>query len=593
MSTLYRKYRPQVFREAVGQNHIKVTLQNEIQTGKTAHAYLFCGPRAVGKTTFARLFAKAVNCPERKDGDFEPCNECQICQEITTNKSLDIIEIDAASHTGVDNIRDNIIAGARISPSKNKYKVFIIDEVHMLSINAFNALLKTLEEPPKNVIFILCTTEVHRMPATVISRCERFDFRRIGIDDVVKKLNHIVKAENIKVDEKILKAIARQSEGHMRDAESLLGQIISISGKEVRMEDADLVIPRSDTNEIVKLIEMLFKKDATSSVDLINNLLDNGVNLERFLTDFIEILRKIMLGKVNIALEEKLGTDIGEEFEMKLNEIKKDITLPVLIVILEKFIEAKSKIKSSFIAQLPIELAIIEICLTTGNQPSQNFTANHNTTRNNPVIKNTELPPIKNVNPTPPPIMPSIPNNINDVKIDNTEKIEVENKEESKAQITESNIDKELLLSRWNEFLARIKKYNHSLSFVLKVCQPREVIGNKVRLAFKYKFHRDRINEIKIKELVEKALTEVYGALLKIEAIIDENLEIEMKNSEENTAKEETPAPDLVFNKTPQEEELKEDLKEDLKEESKKEEPKKDVGMVDDLLKAFGGKVVG
>ena len=187
MSTLYRKYRPQTFGEVVNQNHVKITLQNEIQAGKIAHAYLFCGPRAVGKTTIARVFAKAVNCTNRKEGDFEPCNKCDNCQSIFDGRNLDVIEIDAASHTGVDNVRENIIASARVAPSNYKYKVFIIDEIHMLSASAFNALLKTMEEPPAHAIFILCTTEVHKVPTTIISRCQRFDFKRIGVSEITKK----------------------------------------------------------------------------------------------------------------------------------------------------------------------------------------------------------------------------------------------------------------------------------------------------------------------------------------------------------------------------------------------------------------------
>src|SRR3989339_1510562 len=177
---LYRKYRPKNFSDVTNQNHIKITLQHEIESNHLGHAYLFCGPRGTGKTTLARLLAKAVNCLDLKN-NYEPCNECDSCKEILEHRSLDIIEIDAASHTGVDNVRENIINNARFTPAKSKYKVFIIDEVHMLSISAFNALLKILEEPPKEVIFILCTTEVHKIPATIISRCQRFDFKRISV----------------------------------------------------------------------------------------------------------------------------------------------------------------------------------------------------------------------------------------------------------------------------------------------------------------------------------------------------------------------------------------------------------------------------
>src|SRR3989339_1919745 len=191
MSTLYRKYRPQKFSELIGQNHIKITLQHELERGEIGHAYLFCGPRGLGKTTTARLFAKAVNCVNRKDGESEPCNKCNSCTSIMTGNSVDMIEIDAASHTSVDNVRENIIENARFTPTSSKYKVFIIDEVHMLSISAFNALLKTLEEPPAHAIFILCTTELHKVPETIVSRCQHFDFKKVAPAEAIKRLKMI------------------------------------------------------------------------------------------------------------------------------------------------------------------------------------------------------------------------------------------------------------------------------------------------------------------------------------------------------------------------------------------------------------------
>ncbi|PJB17681.1 DNA polymerase III subunit gamma/tau, partial [Candidatus Falkowbacteria bacterium CG_4_9_14_3_um_filter_38_19] len=356
MATLYRKYRPQNFSEVVGQNHIKLTLEQEIKTGKIAQAYLFCGPRAVGKTTLARIFAKAINCAKKKVNSAEPCNKCLSCEEITAGRALDIIEIDAASHTGVDNVRENIIASARVAPSRSKYKVFVIDEVHMLSISAFNALLKVIEEPPAYVIFILCTTEVHKVPTTIISRCQRFDFKRISVSDIVKKLNYIIKAEQIIVAKSILEEIARYAEGHMRDAESLLGQIVAIGGREISREEADLVIPRSDLNEVLNLLDLLIKKDAGSAIRLINKLVDDGVDLKNFLNDFIEILRKIMLGKLSPQLVEKLAMELGENIELKINQLSQNVALEQILFFLEKFIRIRGEIKVNFIQQLPIEL---------------------------------------------------------------------------------------------------------------------------------------------------------------------------------------------------------------------------------------------
>src|SRR6056297_530551 len=361
MATLYRKYRPQNFKEIVGQKAIRTTLESQVQSDNFAHAYLFCGPRAVGKTTLARVFAKSINCLNRKKKNSEPCNNCESCQEITQGKSLDIIEIDAASHTGVDNVRENIIANSRVSPSNRKYKVFIIDEVHMLSISAFNALLKVLEEPPTNVVFILCTTEVHKMPATIISRCQRFDFRPISVKDISEKLEYIVNQEGIKVDKSVLEAVARHADGHMRDAESLLGQIVAVSGQEITQKEADLVIPRNDIQEILNLIECLVNKDASSGIALVNKLVDNGIDLKAFVNDLVEILRKIMISKVNPGLSERIGLELGENLEMKLNQLSEQLDLSRLTQMLEKFLSVRNALKTSFIIQLPVELALVEL----------------------------------------------------------------------------------------------------------------------------------------------------------------------------------------------------------------------------------------
>jgi len=569
MATLYRKYRPQTFAEAVGQNHIKLTIQSELATGKLAHAYLFCGPRAVGKTTFARLLAKSVNCLNRKDGEFEPCDKCESCQEISINRALDIVEIDAASNTGVDNVRENVIASARVSPSKSKYKVFIIDEVHMLSISAFNALLKVLEEPPQRVVFILCTTEIHKVPATIISRCERFDFKRIGMLDIVKKLTHIVRKEGIKVDKVILEAVARQSEGHMRDAESLLGQLVAIGGQEITKEEADLVIPRSAIGEIVKLIECLVKKDASSGIALVNKLLDDGVDLEKFSLDMIELLRKIMIHKINPALGERLGLDIGETYEMKVNDLKKDMPVEKITAILEKVIEAKAEMKGSFITQLPLEMAIAELCLDASTN-IRSATPAALPPRNFPPTSPSSLSGSSGQGPTPAQTPPVTSTSINNVA-------------SAPASIGVASVDASDLSGRWSEFLAKIKKNNHSLSFILRTCQPRGVDGSKVCLAFKYKFHQERVNEAKMKEVIQNTLKEVYGADLYFEAVIDENMEIEGGNGSSASGGTETGSPAVV--ETPS-------APADVPIPSEgSAAPANDV--MSNLLKTFGGKVVG
>lgn len=551
MATLYRKYRPQNFKEVVGQNHIKVTLEHEIESDKLAHAYLFCGPRAVGKTTLARVFAKAVNCTKRKPGEHEPCNDCDICKNITTGHNLDIIEIDAASHTGVDNVRENIIAASRVSPSSVKFKVFIIDEAHMLSIQAFNALLKVLEEPPPNIIFILATTEVHKVPETIISRCQRFDFRRISVIDIMKKLRYIINNEELKVADEILENIARHSEGYMRDAESLLGQVVAIGGKEVTREEADLVIPRSDLNEAITLVGLLAKKDAGKAIALVNKLLDEGIELVRFTRDVIELLRKIMLAKINPALSDKLGLELGETMEVRISEISKELDVKQLIFFIEKFYEARNELKSAFLLQLPLELAIAEICL--GASPAIKMPPTIDRPAGNSGVKPAVNSNTSSAEKDPEPVKPAV---------NNTNKV---------GQLSQEHIS-----AKWNEVLIKVKKYNHSLSFILRVCQPRNIAGNQLCLAFKYKFHKERMGDENIKQHVENVLKEVYGQPLIVEAIVDERIEV--VNGENgggnNNGNEQN-------NAMPVETEVK-----------KENTGNGDKKMMENLIKTFGGKVV-
>lgn len=502
MAVLYQKYRPQRFSEILGQNNIKITLQNEILHEKIAHAYLFCGPRAVGKTTLARVLAKSINCKKRKKDEYEPCNDCEACNSINNFSNLDVIEIDAASNTGVDNVRENIISLSRVISTDNKYKVFIIDEVHMLSLSAFNALLKTLEEPPKNVIFILCTTEAYKIPLTIVSRCERFDFKKISASDMILKLENILKKEKIEADREVLELIATKSEGHLRDAESLLSQIMSISDEKIDMTSASLVIPYNNLEENINFLKHLSKKDGASAIELINNLFFNGVNLKLFLTDLIELLRKIILTKVNNSLSTTLGLDLSEKMEIKISDLSSEFSINDLIFLSERFLENLREINNHFIPQMPIEISIIDFCENSLNKENKLISEKK-------IISSSSEKSFKKEN--------------SDEKKDE-KKTEKESIALDSSMTENNSLNLNKILELWPEFLMKLKPHNHSLSFVMQSCQINSVNDNKICLSFKYKLHKDRLDNPEIRNIVSKILKDVYKSDLSIEALIDENL---------------------------------------------------------------------
>ncbi len=496
MPTLYRDYRPQKFADILGQNHLKITLQNELATDKAGQAYLFCGPRAVGKTTMARVLAQAVNCERRQPGESEPCGECSNCQSIKKGNFLDVVEIDAASNTGVDNVRDNIISFARLAPSRGKMKVFIIDEVHMLSLSAFNALLKIIEEPPRYVLFILCTTEAHKVPATIISRCQRFDFKRISPIEIVKKLSFIVSQEKVEIDQEILEDIARQAGGHLRDAESLLGQVLALGGRKIDSEEAELVMPRHHHQEALDLIELLAKHDAGAAVALINQLADNGVSFKNFIEEVLLMLRKIMLQSAQPGLAEKLGLDFGEQLELRISQLAGKLPLPVCLRALRRFLDLAQERPAS-IPQLPLELAVVELCLAPEGAP---LVSPAPPLSSRSVSKSQPVPAVNSGNGPVVPILPNTP---------------------------APNLSSEEVAALWPEVLVKIKKYNHSLSFVLQNCQPQDLQAGKLSLRFKYKFHRDRILDPSIRAIMESTLAEVFNGRVSLDADLDENLDLE------------------------------------------------------------------
>lgn len=362
---LYRKYRPQTFAEIIGQEHVVQTLTNAISSGMVSHAYLFSGPRGSGKTTLARLLAKAVNCRNHKDSEFEPCDKCSSCLEIKQGNSLDLIEIDAASHRGIDEIRE-LRDGIKFAPVKEKYKVFVIDECHQLTREAVNALLKTLEEPPSHAIFVLATTEIHKMIPTIISRCQRFDFRKLTLPEIIKRLDIISKKEKAKIDRPALELIALNSGGSIRDAESLLDQALTFTGtlgREgiIKTEDIKDLLGLADINLISQFVDFISEKSEEKAIKFLEETFEKGYDPQEFAKALIRYLRQTMLLKINPNPMNPVIIGLTKEEQEKIQTQTEKFSSQELQHILNLFLDAENKMKYSSIPQLPLELAIVDI----------------------------------------------------------------------------------------------------------------------------------------------------------------------------------------------------------------------------------------
>ena len=361
-AALYRRYRSQTFAEVVGQEHVTRTLKNAIANGQVAHAYLLAGARGIGKTSIARIIAKAVNCPKAKDGD--PCDACETCIAIRDGRYLDLIEIDAASNRGVDEMRD-LREKVRFAPSMGQYKVYVIDEAHQLTNEAFNALLKTLEEPPPHVIFVLATTEAQRIPATIVSRTQRFDLRRIPHQKMVQQLAAIAKSEKWQVEPAALEAISRHAQGSLRDAESILDQVATFAEGKVRVGDVDELLGATDWEETSALFDAIAANDAAKAVGLVRTLVDDGRDLRLFVRRAMDHMRALVLVRASDTLPETATESVAAVLRRQAPLF----SLDRLAKIAHRLIETEQQLRTGEGTPLPLELALLDLTTTQQSAP--------------------------------------------------------------------------------------------------------------------------------------------------------------------------------------------------------------------------------
>ncbi|MBI2624643.1 DNA polymerase III subunit gamma/tau [Candidatus Parcubacteria bacterium] len=370
---IYRKYRPRAFAEVVGQEHVVRTLTNAFVSGRIGHAYLFSGPRGTGKTTIARILAKMVNCESldaaRDKPKGEPCNRCESCLEFTKGTALDLVEIDAASNRGIDEIRQ-LREGVRFSPAKAKYKVYIIDEAHQLTKEAFNALLKTLEEPPAHAIFVLATTEVERMPATILSRLQRFDFKKFSVPQIEARLAKLAEAEKIKIDSSALRLVAASGEGSLRDAESTLEQVIAFSGNPITLAAVESILGRVNIAAVDTFLSALVRRDTAGAIEHLHQLSDDGINLHEFTRGLIQHLRRTLLAATSPQLKATLASSLTDTEIAALEDHAAQIPVTMLARMIDRFIRAENELRRAQLPLLPLELAVVQLLLL-GNQPLQ------------------------------------------------------------------------------------------------------------------------------------------------------------------------------------------------------------------------------
>jgi DNA polymerase III subunit gamma/tau len=470
---LYRKYRPDNLDDILGQDHIVRILKNALLEDKVSHAYLFSGPRGTGKTSVARILAKSLNCATRDK--HHPCGKCEICKSAKEGTTMDVIEIDAASNRGIDEIRD-LREKIKFAPTNSAYKIFIIDEVHMLTKEAFNALLKTLEEPPAHAFFVLATTELNKVPSTILSRCQRHDFKRIKLTEIVNKLTEISKKEKIKISEDGINLIAEASEGGMRDAISVLDQLASTNIKEITVDEIIDIIGIAPYKKVYKFVDSLLKKKTEAALKTIISLEKSNSDLIVFTKSAQELVSKILMAKVG-GIDQVEGTK--EQLE-SIQKLSNEHDLSLLVELSEEIVECQKNFRSGVDPSFVLSILGIKF---------SNRYSNLTEVQDKPEIQ------IQN---------------------------KIINKTDDKQKIKKSQTQDKRTNGQWHHFLMEVKSKNNTLHAFLRVANP-EFGDDSLTLIFPYRFHKEKLEESKNRRLVEEIIAKIYGQQYEIRCILDGN----------------------------------------------------------------------